>query len=100
MGQIFQPSRSDVILTAVDRLVASNADGGLSPASQHVILLGEDAGQNLALSDIVALGEDTMGGAGTGAVDTPDLDGSIAIGGGALSMITNSGNAAIAANVA
>lgn len=56
MGQLFVPGSKDIILTSVDRLVARNADGGLSPAAAHVILLGESAGANLAASNIIALG--------------------------------------------
>lgn len=93
MGQIFVPGTKDIILTDVDRLVARNADGGLSPTSAHVILLGEDAGRNLALSNVVALGEDSLGGGGTGAIDTANLDGSIAIGSDSAGLIQSGGTA-------
>lgn len=54
MGQVFQPSPPpSIILSAVDRLVATNADGGLSPLASHVVLLGEDAGENLGDVDYV-----------------------------------------------
>jgi hypothetical protein len=58
VGQIQLPQLPpSLILTSVDRLVASNADGGISPAASHIILLGENAGRNLgALSFIVVIG--------------------------------------------
>jgi hypothetical protein len=57
MGQIQLPqSPQSLILSAVDRLVASNADGGLAVGASHIILLGEGAGRNLAASNIIAIG--------------------------------------------
>lgn len=62
MGQIqTPPSAQTLILTSLDRLVASNADGGMAPAAAHVVLLGENAGRNLgALSYIYAIGADSI----------------------------------------
>ena len=54
MGQIVVPgSPPSLILSAVDRLVASNADGGVSPLASHLVLLGENAGRNLGDVDYV-----------------------------------------------
>lgn len=59
MGQITSPSPQALILTALDRLVAANAGGGMSPGAAHVIALGEDAGLNMgSVSGVIALGED------------------------------------------
>lgn len=91
MGQIAQPSDPpSIILTSLDRLVASNADGGLSPLASHIILLGENAGQNLgALADILALGRNTFD---AGIVD-PAYSGSIILGGNAASgLLTTAGS--------
>lgn len=86
MGQIVVQSQQSIILTDVDRLVARNADGGLSPLASHIILLGEAAGRNLgALSNIIALG----GFALDGGLTDPAGSGTIAIGGNALSALTN-----------
>lgn len=93
MGQIFIPAQNSIILSAVDRLLASNADGGLSPAASHIILLGEAAGQNLgALTDIIALGRNALD---AGLAD-PLLNGSIAIGGNAASSLTTGASGPVA----
>ena len=77
MGQIVVPGTPpSIILSAVDRLVASNADGGVSPLASHIILLGENAGHNLAESNVIALGAFSLD---AGVID-PTLDGSIGIG--------------------
>lgn len=83
MGQVSTPqSPPSIILTFRDRLVAANADGGLSPAAEHVILFGENAGQNLgALSNIIAQGFNALD---AGIVD-PAYSGSIVLGGNAAS---------------
>jgi hypothetical protein len=57
------PSPPSLILSATDRLVASNSDGGLAPGASHVILLGESAGANLSVSDIIAMGNHALAGA-------------------------------------
>lgn len=95
MGQVFVPAIKDIILTDVDRLVARNADGGLSPASEHVILLGEDAGQNLSVSNVIALGAFSLD---NGLAD-PILSGTIAIGVNAGSALTTSSAGATLPNV-
>lgn len=94
MGQIFIPSRADVILTSVDRLVARNSDGGLSPGSQHIVLFGEDAGQNLAIDDAIAIGAFALDAGVAPAV----LDGTIAIGVNALSALTLPTNGGLGVN--
>lgn len=88
MGQVVvAPLPPALILTATDRLVASNADGGLSPASAHVILLGEHAGQNLSISNVVVLGNASATGGLVGAGGA----GSNIIGGQQLSALANNG---------
>lgn len=64
MGQISTPaSPQSLILTALDRLVAANADGGLAIGASHVVLLGEAAGQNLgALSYVYVIGANSLKG--------------------------------------
>lgn len=97
MGQLFVPGIKDIILSDVDRLVARNANGGLSVAAAHIILLGANAGHNLgALSDVIALGRNTLA---AGIVD-PTLSGSIAIGGNAAAgLLTTVGSGELFANV-
>lgn len=85
MGQISRRARESILLTAVDRLVATNADGGLAVGASHVILFGEDAGQNLSLSNVIVLGAFALD---AGIADT-DLTGMIAIGVNAGSAITS-----------
>lgn len=97
MGQVNNPSRSDIILTATDRLVARNANGGLAPAAQHVILFGASAGANASINDFIAMGNLTASG---GISDTPDLDGTIALGSGAAQALTINGTGAPVANSA
>jgi hypothetical protein len=59
VGQINQPTVESIILTDLDRLIAANAGGGIPQAVSHIILLGEDAGQNLLASDVIILGHDS-----------------------------------------
>lgn len=84
MGQIVVPSSPSIILTAVDRLIARNADGGIAPAVSHVILFGEQAGLNLSVSNVIALGAFAL----DAGIAAPELVGSIAIGVNAGSAIT------------
>lgn len=84
MGQITIPSRQDIILTATDRLVARNSDGGLAAGAQHVILFGEVAGLNDSLNNIIAIGAFALD---AGLADT-DIEGTIAIGVNAASSVT------------
>jgi hypothetical protein len=57
MGQVFNAAAAGIILSNVDRLLATNADGGLSPLATHVILLGQAAGQNMgAVTNAIAIG--------------------------------------------
>lgn len=89
MGQVFVPAIKDIILTDVDRLVARNSDGGISPLAAHIILLGEAAGQNLGdLDGIIALGAFSLD---AGLADT-QLQGTIAIGLRAASAVTSGTN--------
>lgn len=88
MGQVFFPSNPGVILTAVDRLVATNADGGLSPAASHVVLFGEDAGQNNSQSNVIAIGAFAV----DGGLASAALDGTIAIGVSAASTLFETGS--------
>lgn len=91
MGQVFQPAPPpSIILSAVDRLVASNSDGGLSPTSQHIVLLGQAAGRNLAISEAYAIGWNSAGGAGAGLTDV-QLNGTISIGANNLAVLNNIG---------
>lgn len=87
MGQVSTPqSPQSLILTALDRLVAANADGGLAVGASHVVLLGEDAGQNLgALSYIYVIGADSLKG-GLGQVAQ---NGTVVYGALSLSALTN-----------
>ena len=63
MGQATSPTIKDIILTAVDRLVARNADGGIAPTASHIVLLGEHAGQNLnAVNHVYVIGSDSVKG--------------------------------------
>lgn len=90
MGQLQTPAPPpSIILTAVDRLVASNADGGLSPLAEHIILFGEDAGKNLGdVDDIIVLGAFGLD-AGLGDVR---LVGTIGIGRNVFSALTTGTN--------
>lgn len=98
MGQIVSPTRSDILLTSVDRLTASNAGPGMNPAASHVILLGQGAGTNLgALSDIIALGF----GALDAGIGNANFNGSIVMGrdaAGALNVSVSAGSAVIIGN--
>ena len=87
MGQIQLPQGAQtLILSAVDRLVASNADGGMSPAASHVILLGEQAGKNLGpLTDIIVFGAQAFD---AGVADVA-FNGSAIIGRNAASALTS-----------
>lgn len=61
MGQLFSPSSASIILTAVDRLIAINADGGMSPNAAHVVAFGENAARNLGDVDyIYVIGADSL----------------------------------------
>lgn len=63
MGQVFVPAIKEIILTAVDRLIARNADGGISDNAAHIVLLGENAGQNLGDVDhVYVIGSDSLKG--------------------------------------
>lgn len=75
MGQVSTFAQNSIILTSVDRLVASNADGGLAPSASHVILLGQSAGANLNASKVIALGWNAF----AGGMST-DADGSTVVG--------------------
>lgn len=86
MGQVQQQGSRDILLTAVDRLVASNAAGGLSPAASHVIAFGENAASNNTQSNIIAIGAF----AADGGIADADLAGTIAIGVNAASALNNS----------
>lgn len=87
MGQVSVPSAAPaLILSSLDRLVASNADGGLSPAASHIVLLGENAGQNLGpLSYIYVIGASAL----DAGITKTQQDGTIVIGGLSLSALTN-----------
>lgn len=88
MGQISTPATPQtLILTALDRLVASNSDGGLSPLASHIILLGQTAGANLGpLSNVIAFGFNAL----AGGVTDPLYSGTIVIGGEAFTGTPNS----------
>lgn len=88
MGQVsVPPSTPTLILTALDRLVASNADGGLAAGASHIILLGQAAGQNLGpLSNVIALGFNTLAAGNGDAANS----GMVVIGGLSLAALTNS----------
>lgn len=90
MGQIANPAPPpSIILTSVDRLIASNADGGLSPLAAHIILFGENAGQNLGdLDGIIAMGGFALD---AGLADA-DLHGTIVIGLNAMTALTSGTN--------
>lgn len=91
MGQVSTPrSPQALILTSRDRLVAANADGGIGPTVEHIILLGENAGRNDAASNVIGLGFNALGASGLGLADT-GLDGTIAIGQNALANINTRG---------
>jgi len=86
MGQVFIPTQQSIILTSLDRLVARNADGGLSPNASHIILLGEDAGENLGdIDNIIVLGNDSLDGGTSDAT----LTGSNIIGGQIFGALVN-----------
>ena len=87
MGQIVVPGAPpSIILSAVDRLVATNADGGVSPAASHIILFGQNAGANLgALTNIIAMGFSTLAG---GLADVNN-SGMTVIGGLSLAALIN-----------
>jgi hypothetical protein len=72
MGQINNPTAAGILLSSVDRLLATNAGAGLSPAATHVILLGADAGLNMgAVTNAIAIGwkaGQTVPAAGTGLI--------------------------------
>lgn len=87
MGQVsVPPSAPTLILTALDRLVASNADGGLAAGASHVILLGESAGRNMAaLSYVYVAGASSL----AGGLATVAQNGSVVYGGLILSALTN-----------
>lgn len=96
MGQVSTPREPQaLILTSRDRLVAANADGGIGPTVEHIILLGENAGRNDAASNVIGLGFNALGASGLGLADT-GLDGSIAIGQNALANINTRGTGAFA----
>ena len=91
MGQVFVPAIKDIILTDVDRLVARNADGGLSAAASHIVLLGEAAGQNLgAMTDIYVIGEHSLAGGFSNAVQ----NGTVVYGANIFNALTGAGNQA------
>ena len=71
-------------LTAVDRMVASNA--GASQTGARVFLEGANAGANSTISDIIALGDNALAGGITDAT----LAGSIVIGSGSFPGFFNS----------
>lgn len=87
MGQISTPaSPQSLILTATDRLVAANADGGLAIAAAHVVLLGESAGRNMGpLQYMYVIGASSAAG---GMVNVGN-NGSSIYGGLILSALTN-----------
>lgn len=64
MGQIFIPAPPpSIFLTATDRLIATNADGGISPNAAHLILFGQSAGQNLGdVDNVNVLGASSLTG--------------------------------------
>lgn len=72
MGQVLRPkSPQTLILTADDRLIASNADGGLYVAAAHVVLLGVRAGRNMAaLSYVYVIGADSLAGGAVNAANS------------------------------
>lgn len=87
MGQVSTsiPAQS-LILTSLDRLVASNADGGLSPLASHVVLLGESAGANMgALSYVYVIGASAL----DAGLATAAKSGTVVIGGLNLSALTD-----------
>lgn len=87
MGQISSPqSPPSIILSPVDRLLASNADGGLSPLAAHIVLLGEAAGRNMgALTGVYVIGWNSLAG---GLVNVND-NGTVVYGANNLSALTN-----------
>jgi hypothetical protein len=89
MGQIVSIAQPGIILTAVDRLVALNADGGVPPTAEHIILFGEDAGQNLANSNVIAIGAFAL----DAGMNDANLEGTVAIGVNAAGANTSGGAA-------
>lgn len=60
MGQVYALPPQTLILTPPDRLVASNAAGGMNPLASHVIALGENAGLNMgAVTGVIILGAES-----------------------------------------
>lgn len=87
MGQVFVPAIKDIILTSVDRLIARNADGGLSPNAAHIVLFGENAGQNLGDVDhVYVIGSDSL----KGGLINAAQEGSVIYGANNLQALTNS----------
>jgi hypothetical protein len=79
-------------LTAVDRMVASNA--GASQTGARVFLEGANAGANSTISDIIALGDNALAGGITDAT----LVGSLVIGSGSFpGLFTSDGGGPITA---
>lgn len=86
MGQVFVPGAKDIILTDVDRLVARNADGGLSPLASHIVLLGENAGRNLGDVDhVYVTGSDSL----SGGLASAAQEGTTVYGANNLTALTN-----------
>jgi hypothetical protein len=91
MGQVMTaPSVPAIILTSRDRLVATNADGGLSPLSSHIILFGENAGHNLGdVDEVIAQGWNAF----SAGITDPAYTGSIILGSNAATgLLTTAGS--------
>lgn len=88
MGQLLNTPSPGIIYTTVDRLTAPNAGSGLSAISQHVILFGENAGNNLTRSNIIAIGVDALKGGATG-VTVANGEFSVVVGHNSLSTVTS-----------
>lgn len=89
MGQVSSPqSPPGIILEPVDRLIATNADGGVPPGVSHIIMFGEDAGQNSSLDGVIAMGAFSF----DGGLNITRHEGSIAIGMNAGSAVNLQNN--------
>lgn len=101
MGKQSDPQAApSIILTATDRLISVNADGGMPVTVAHVILLGELAGRNIAVNGVIALGQNAFLGGVTGISDVA-LAGSVVIGQNAMTANIDTSVSGLAiANVA
>lgn len=60
MGQIVQPAAPGLLYTSLDRVTAPNAAQGMAVGASHVVVIGENAGQNLSQNDVIFIGREVM----------------------------------------